>query len=263
MLISGSRILRAGAVDESALAPFEIDTLDATGCFVIPGLIDSHEHLIGGSGERGFASQTPEIHLHELIEGAITTVVGCLGVDVVTRTMPALLAKVNGLRREGLSAYLYTGGYSVPPTTLTGSARNDILFVEEVLGVGETAIADRRSSRPDAGELARIASEAYIAGMLSEKAGVLHFHTGDDPRRLADVRALLDDYHVPPESLYPTHVERTPELFDEAVELAKRGVTIDVDVMERDLATWLKRYRDRGGPPGRLTASSDAAQVGP
>ena len=148
-----------------------LDVLDATGCVVTPGLIDPHEHLVGGSGERGFQSQTPEIFLHELIEGAITTVVGCLGVDVVTRTMPALLAKVKGLRREGVSAYLYTGGYSVPPTTLTGSARNDILFVEEVIGVGETAIADRRSSRPEPGELARIASEVYIAGILSEKAG--------------------------------------------------------------------------------------------
>src|SRR5437764_8450400 len=173
--------------------PFDVDALDASDAVIIPGVIDPHEHLIGGSGERGFASQTPEVHLHELIEGAITTVVGCLGVDVVTRTMPALLAKVKGLRREGLGAYLYTGGYSVPPTTLTGSARNDILFVEEVIGVGETAIADRRSSRPEPVELARLASEAYIAGMLSEKAGRLSFHTGDYERRLADVRALVDE----------------------------------------------------------------------
>src|SRR3954447_7987819 len=259
VFIACGRILEVGRVTGA----FHRDILDAQGCVVTPGLIDPHEHLIGGSGERGFHSQTPEIFLHELIEGAITSVVGCLGVDVVTRTMPALLAKVKGLRREGISAFLYTGGYSVPPTTLTGSARNDILFVEEVIGVGETAIADQRSSRPQAAELARIASEAYIAGMLSQKAGVLHFHTGDDERRLADVRALLDEYHIPPESLYPTHVERTPELFDEAIELAQRGVTVDVDVMERDLAVWLKRYRTGGGPAGRLTASSDAAQVGP
>jgi beta-aspartyl-dipeptidase (metallo-type) len=262
-LVACGRIIEVGEARRDLAKEWGAEVLDATGCVVTPGLIDPHEHLIGGSGERGFHSQTPEIFLHELIEGAVTTVVGCLGVDVVTRTMPALLAKVKGLRREGISAYLYTGGYSVPPTTLTGSPRNDILFVEEVIGVGETAIADRRSSRPNTAELARIASEAYIAGMLSEKAGVLHFHTGDEPRRLSDVRTLLDDYDVPPDSVYPTHVERTPELFEEAVDLAKRGVTVDVDVIERDLATWLKRYRERSGPPDRLTASSDAAQAGP
>ena len=38
---------------------------------------------------------------------------------------------------------------------------------------------------------------------------------------------------------------------------------MDVDVIERDLAVWLKRYRTGGGPAGRLTASSDAAQVAP
>jgi beta-aspartyl-dipeptidase (metallo-type) len=263
ILIAAGRILAAGAVDAGSLRGFEVDSLDASGSFVVPGFLDPHEHLIGGSGERGFVSQTPEIHLHELVDGAIPTVVGCLGVDSVTKTMPALLAKVKGLRAHGLSAYLYTGGYTVPPATLTGSVRNDILFVEEAIGAGEVAIADRRSSRPSTAELARIASEAYTSGILSGKAGVTHFHVGDDDRRLADVRALLDEFHVPPESVYPTHVERNEALFDEAVALARRGVTIDVDVMEHDLARWLRRYRDSGAPAERLTASSDAAIAPP
>jgi beta-aspartyl-dipeptidase (metallo-type) len=261
ILIACGRIVAIGEIPSTgALA---IDRLDASGCVVLPGLVDPHEHLIGGSGERGWDSQTPEIFLHELILGAVTTVVGCLGVDNVTRTMPALLAKVKGLRAQGLSAYLYTGGYSVPPATLTGSLRNDILFVEEAIGAGETAIADRRSSRPTVAELARLAGEAYTGGILSAKAGVLHLHTGDDQRRLADVRALLDEWLVPAETVYPTHVERNEALFDEAVLLAKRGVTVDVDVIERDLAVWLRRYREQGGPADKLTASSDAAQVPP
>jgi beta-aspartyl-dipeptidase (metallo-type) len=261
VLIACGRIVSLGATPDTGR--LEVERLDATNCVVVPGLLDPHEHLIGGSGERGFQSQTPEIFLHELIEGAVTTVVGCLGVDNVTRNMPALLAKVKGLRAQGLSAYLYTGGYSVPPATLTASVRNDILFVEEAIGAGETAIADDRSSRPSAAELARLASDAYTGGILSGKAGILHLHTGGDARRLADVRALLDEWQIPPETLYPTHVERTPELFDEAVALAKRGVTVDVDVIERDLALWVRRYREQGGPDGRLTASSDAAQIPP
>src|SRR4051794_25296738 len=98
VLIACRRIVQVG----EARPEFAADVLDATGCIVTPRLIDPHEHLIGGSGESGFHTQTPEIFLQELIEGAITTVVGCLGVDVVTRTMLALLAKVKGLRRQGI-----------------------------------------------------------------------------------------------------------------------------------------------------------------
>src|SRR3954454_14914381 len=120
VLIAAGRIVKTGEVaraDWQRCAP-DLDVIDATGCAVVPGLIDVHEHLIGGSGERGFHSQTPEIYLHELVEGGITSVVGCLGVDTGTKLMPALLAKVKGLRAEGLSAWLYTGGYTVPPVTL-------------------------------------------------------------------------------------------------------------------------------------------------
>jgi len=262
---AAGRIVTTGEVDGDRLAACGewMERIDATGCAVLPGLLDPHEHLIGGSGERGFESQTPEIFLHELVEGGITTVVGCLGVDTSTRTMQALLGKAKGLRAQGLSAFVYTGGYTVPPVTITGSPHDDILFIDEVIGIGETAISDRRSSRPSLPELARIAGQAYTGGMLAGKAGVLHFHVGEDERRLTDVRALLDEYGIPAESLYPTHVERTPELFDEALQLTHRGVTVDIDVMEEDLPKWVRRYREHGGAPGKLTASSDAAIVSP
>ncbi len=265
VLIGGSRIVKLGEISRRALesSGLGLDVIDASGCLVMPGFIDPHEHLIGGSGERGFESQTPEIYLQELIRGGITTVVGCLGVDTQTRTMPALLGKVKGLRANGISAFLYTGGYPVPPATITGSARGDIMFIEEVIGIGETAIADLRSSWPAPVELARMASEAYNAGLLTNKAGVLHLHVGDDPRRLRDVRTLIDEYHIKPESLYPTHVERSTELFDEAVALTARGVAVDIDVIERDLNKWFVRYRDCGGAPGKLTASSDAGSSAP
>jgi beta-aspartyl-dipeptidase (metallo-type) len=265
VLVGGGQILSVGEISGKSLAHsgVEVDTLDASQCLVIPGLVDPHEHLIGGSGEHGFQSQTPEIFLQELVRGGITSVVGTLGVDTVTKTMPALLGKVKALRAEGVSAYLYTGGYSVPPATLTGSARTDIVLIEEVIGVGETAIADRRSSHPAAGELARLASEAYTGGILSGKAGVLHLHIGEDSRRLADVRALLEEHHVAPEALYPTHVERSPKLFDEALDLARRGVVVDVDVMEGDLPVWFRRYRESGAPEENFTASTDAGQSSP
>src|SRR4051812_10459126 len=120
VLICGDRIIKTGAIDRQALDRLQIEyrVIDADGYFVFPGLIDPHEHLLGGSGESGFSSQTPEIFLSEILSGGITTVVGCLGVDTTMKTMPGLLARVKALREEGLTAFLWTGGYNVPPTTI-------------------------------------------------------------------------------------------------------------------------------------------------
>jgi beta-aspartyl-dipeptidase (metallo-type) len=266
ILIAAGVIAAVGEVDRRGLdiLRVEYDRLDASGCVVWPGLIDVHEHLIGGSGEHGgFATQTPEIAFSELVRAGITTVVGCLGTDTITKTMPSLLAKAKGLRQEGLSAYVWTGGYDVPPVTLTGSVRRDILLIEEVIGAGETAIADYRSTAPTTSELARLVKDAQVGGMLTGKCGVTHFHVGEEPRRLRDLRTLLDEEAIQPDWIYPTHVERNEDLMREAVSLTRRGVTVDIDVVERDLGRWLKFFLAEGGDPAFLTASSDAAITSP
>src|SRR5262249_18004595 len=158
--------------------------------------IDSHEHLLGGSGEDGFSSQTPEIFLRELAVAGITTVVGCLGVDTTTKTMPGLLARAKALNEEGLTAFIWSGGYNVPPTTITGSMRDDLIFINEVIGAGEIAISDNRASEPSIEELAKLVSDAHVGGILSGKSGVTHLHVGDHPRRLNPLRALIENYAV-------------------------------------------------------------------
>jgi beta-aspartyl-dipeptidase (metallo-type) len=267
LLVMGGTVRQTtGPIDWRALesAGLQVQRLEAKGCRLLPALIDVHEHLIGGSGEAGgFSTQTPEIFLRELLLGGVTTVVGCLGTDVVTRSMPALLGKVKALREQGISAFLYTGGYPVPPATLTGSVHRDILFIDEVIGAGEVAIADYRSSAPSAAELARIVKEAAVAGMLSGKAGVTHFHVGDERSGLQVLRDLMEQFEIDPGALYPTHVERNEKLFEEAVEITRHGVTVDVDTMQEDLPKWLARYEKNGGDPDRLTASSDAAIMSP
>jgi beta-aspartyl-dipeptidase (metallo-type) len=265
ILVAGDKIARMGAIDRRSLdtVPVEYEYIDARGCFVWPGLIDVHEHLSGGSGESGFASRTPEISLSEIVAAGITTVVGCLGTDTTTKTMPELLARAKALNEEGISAWIWSGGYAVPPVSLTGSVRRDMLLVNEVIGAGEIAVADRRSTAPRLDELARIVNDAYVGGILAGKSGVTHFHVGEGPRRLADIRELLDNYDADPGWLYPTHVERSEALMREAAELTKRGVTVDLDTVEKDLAPWLRFFIDEGGDPKHLTASSDAALNSP
>jgi len=251
IVVAGGRIekIASGPLDTAAFAP---QIIDATGCIVVPGLIDCHIHLIGGSGEKGFASASGAISANELLDAGTTTVVGLLGTDTTTKTLPSLMAKVKALREQGLNAHMWTGGYDA--RSLLGSVRDDIVLFEEIIGAGEIAIADRRGIHPDARTLARLASDCYIAGTLTGKAGVLHLHTGELPERLSIVRELLD-LGVPAASLHPTHVNRNDALFAEAIDLTRRGVACDLDVVDEDLPRWLHAY---DGDRSMLTISTDA-----
>jgi beta-aspartyl-dipeptidase (metallo-type) len=238
--------------------------VDVAGARVVPGLVDSHVHVTGGGGESGPASRVPPVAPSELSKAGITTVVGVLGTDGTTRDVAGLVAATLGLRESGISAWCWTGSYEIPPITLTGSVRKDIVFVDPVLGVGEVAISDHRSSQPTFDEIARLAADCHVAGLMSGKAGVLHLHVGDGPRGLELVHRALRETELPPRVFYPTHVNRKARLFDEALELAGRGVTIDVTafpVEEGDAAVSatdaIETYLARGGPPDRLTCSSD------
>ncbi len=59
--------------------------LDVPGCVITPGLVDMHVHIIGGGGEAGPSSCTPQSQLSNFLEAGITTVVGVLGTDCITR----------------------------------------------------------------------------------------------------------------------------------------------------------------------------------
>jgi beta-aspartyl-dipeptidase (metallo-type) len=260
ILLIGEQIAAIGemtANEVHAIFP-QCQIVAADGCVLLPAIIDPHEHLIGAGGEEGFATRLPPVPLRELLLAGIGTVVGCLGTDTVTRHLDDLLGRVMQLRALGMNAYMHTGGFPVPPPTLTGSIERDMVLVEPVIGVGEIAIADPRSLEPTAEGLAKIASAAALGGRFTGKAGVMHVHVGMGEERLALLRAVLDCHHIPPEVVYPTHCSRDEVLLAEAVALAQRGVPIDCDTTEEDADRWLPRYHEMGGPMERLTLSSDA-----
>src|SRR3954452_806319 len=265
VLLSGGTILKICEMDacsvEQIALPLKV--LDAPGCVVTPGLIDPHQHLLGGSGEEGFSSQTPEINVSEIVSAGVTTVVGCLGVDTTMKTMAGLLARAKALKEEGLSAFIWTGGYNVPPTTITGSIRDDIMFIEEVLGAGEIAISDVRSTDPTAQELARLVNDTYVGGLLSKKAGVTHFHVGETETRLKLLHQLIDDFHTPPHRIYASHVERNKKLMRDAIALTRSGCFVDLDTAGEDVSEYICFYFDNDGDPEQLTLSSDAGLTSP
>jgi beta-aspartyl-dipeptidase (metallo-type) len=269
LVVGGGVILAIGDRGERLPpmpAALAAEDLDLQGRRVIPGLIDGHVHVTGGGGESGMASRVPPIQLGELVRTGITTVIGLLGTDGTTRTVADLVARTLGLREEGLSAWCYTGNYQCPPQTLTGSVRGDIVFVDPILGVGELAISDHRSSQPTLDELLRVAADCHVAGLTSGKAGHVHLHLGDGRRGLELVRRALATSELPARVFQPTHINRNRRLFEEAVALAvEHALPIDVTAFPADDDSWdaaeaiLRCLATSGFPAHRLTCSSDGA----
>lgn len=263
VVVGGDRVL-AITTELPMLAGVDVEVKDLGGRRLIPGLIDCHVHATGGGGESGPASRVPPIVLSSLTTAGITSCVGVLGTDCTTRTMRDLVGRTHGLRVEGLSAWCWTGGYAVPVGTLTGSVRDDIAFVDAIIGVGELAISDHRSSQPTFDELMRIAADCHVGGLMTGKAGVLHLHLGDGSRGLAMIRRALDETELPARTFHPTHVNRRRELFEEAIDLVKRGCTVDVTAFDPgddgiSVEDCVERFLDDGLPLEQLTISSDGS----
>ena len=181
VLIGGGRIIAISG-NTAELSVARATEFDLEGRRLIPGFIDGHAHVTGGGGESGFKTRVPPVPLGQFTRAGVTSVVGVLGTDDTTRDTRSLLAQMRALREEGIGAWCHTGGYHVPPVTLTGSVRDDIVYLDPVIGVGELALSDHRSSQPTRDELLRIASDAHVAGMISGKAGIVHLHLGDGER---------------------------------------------------------------------------------
>lgn len=207
---------------------YEVEIIDAAGKILVPGFIDSHVHIIGGGGEGGFRTRTPELQLSQLIRAGITTVVGCLGTDGSTRHMSSLLAKARALEEEGISAFIYTGSYQFPIQTITGNCRDDLILIDKVIGVGEVAVADHRSSQPTAEEFARMAANARVGGLLSGKAGIINVHLGEGRSGLQFLLELVANSEIPIKQFLPTHVNRKQEILVEGVNYVRAGGVIDL-----------------------------------
>ena len=266
VLLAHGRILAVGRDLDPRGCGVELDVIDAEGHWLCPGLIDSLVHFGGGGGEGGFHTRMSPLSAAAALAAGVTTMVGALGTDDVTRSHADLLACARALGASGLSAYVLTGSYRIPPVTLTGSVRGDLVLIPEMIGLGEIAIADHRGSQPSAAELARIASDARVGGMLAGKAGTVLVHCGDAPEGLAMLRDASSRWPVPIRQWHPTHVNRNSSLLAEGVAFVREGGSIDFTTSstpdfvaageipaERALAEALAA----GLPVSRITLSSD------
>lgn len=263
ILIAGGRIAAMGH-DLEVPKGWLVETIDARNLTAVPAFMDQHVHVTGGGGEGGWHTRCPEITAGEIAGAGIGTVVGVLGTDSISRSPADLLAKVRALRAEGVAAYMYTGAYRTPPPTLTGDIQRDLAWIPEVIGVGELAISDHRSSQPRQDEIERIVAEARVGAMLAGKLGICHFHLGDGERGLEPLRRLLSETEIPAGQIIPTHVNRRHELLKEAAAYVEQfDANVDVTAFDGpdddeysafNAVQTLLRY---GVPTRSITISSD------
>ena len=266
VLIGGESILKIGE-QLPVVTEYGVTVIDGTGKILMPGLIDAHVHILGGGGEGGARTRTPEIMLSDIIAGGVTTVVGCLGTDGCTRTMSNLLAKAKGLEEEGITAYVYTGSYQVPVRTLTGNIMDDVILLDKVVGTGEIAVADHRSSQPTIEEFSKIVADTRVGGILSAKAGLVNIHMGDGREGLQYLRYVVENTQIPPANMLPTHINRSRRLMEDGIDYAKTlggymdlTTSMDPEHMDSDevkASTGLKMALDAGVKPEQMTFSSD------
>jgi len=267
ILILGNKIGAISEPDQIKIEGIEIQDIDASERIIVPGFIDSHVHILGGGGEGGPATRAPEITVEDIILSGVTTVIGCLGTDGVTRHMESLLAKARGLEQEGITTFIFSGSYEIPPKTITGSIRSDLILIDKIIGAGEIAISDHRSSQPSFEEVSRLAAECRVGGMLGSKAGVLHLHLGDGQRRLEMLFKLIKETEIPATQVIPTHVNRNRQLLEDAIEFVLSGGYVDLTAgiaaepldkegvsVEDALALFLEKQT----PLNHITISSDS-----
>ncbi|MED5243870.1 MULTISPECIES: beta-aspartyl-peptidase [Priestia] len=227
ILLADSKIILIKDCIDHVNTSIPIDVVDAANHIIAPGFIDSHVHIIGGGGEGGYKTRTPELMLTDATTAGVTTIVGVLGTDGTTRRMENLLAKARGLEEEGISCFIHTGSYQIPVKTLTNSIEEDLILIDKIIGVGEIAISDHRSSEPTFEELVKVATAARNGGILSGKAGTLEIHVGDGERKLSLLNQIADKTDLPIRQFHPTHINRNEELFKEGIQFAKRGGYVD------------------------------------
>lgn len=142
----------------------------------------------------------------------------------------------------------------------------DIMCIDKIIGVGEIAISDHRSSQPELSDLKKLASDARVSGILSGKAGIVNIHLGDGKRTIELILDIVNNTEIPYTQFIPTHMNRNPYLFKEAIVYGMAGGLVDFTTSS-DPMFWeegevkaskaLKICLDSGVKLSQITFSSD------
>jgi beta-aspartyl-dipeptidase (metallo-type) len=231
ILTGGGKILAVEKCIQPGVLPGEIDIIDARGLAVVPGFVDGHQHFTGGGGEGGFHTRTPEMSLSMNTAHGVTTAVGVLGTDALTRSVESLYAKTQAFNAEGLTAFMLTGSYWLPSPTITGSVARDLVYLQPVIGC-KLALSDIRGPHIEPADLACLAADIRVAALVAGKPGVITVHTGAKPSGLDLIFEIVREHATRPDMFIPTHINRRDSrLTEQVLELARLGAVVDATCM--------------------------------
>lgn len=243
--------------------PGAVTGIDAEGMMLVPGFVDQHIHVSGGGGSAGPASKVPPLEVSALLEAGITSVVGCIGYDVIGDSPTGLLQQVRRLAASGFGAAMYTGAIPHPPPTITGEVSRDLALVPECVGA-KIALREPMSA---AGirELRELAVGVALGARAAGKRGRVHVHIGRGSTPLDSLVTALESGDVDGTAITFTHANRSEEVLELAPRLAAAGAVVDVTAtMTPELqagsvepASAVHRLWDAGVPIDRVTMSSD------
>lgn len=265
LLIAGEKILRIGQ-GLDAPSGFECETIDASGKIVYPGFVDNHIHLIGADDGQGPMGRTHDIAWSNIVESGTTTAVGCLGSSRFVRSLHQLYIKTLELEMMGLTTYMYTGSFVIPPPTLTGEIRKDAYLIPKVIGL-KTAISDTTTNHHTWRDLASITAELQYGASIANKRAVTHVHVGRQKTRMDRIFEMVENTGIDPSLVVPTHVNRrNPDVIEQSIEYTKMGGVVDLSsLMRKEEGTMtglkpeyaIKRMLDEGAVLENITMSSD------
>lgn len=265
ILLAGQKVIRIG--DElEAPSDFECEIIDASGKIVYPGFVDNHIHLTGADDGQGPMGRTSDITWSNLVESGTTTAVGCLGSSRFVRSLQTLYIKTLELEMMGLSTYMYTGSFVIPPPTLTGEVRKDVYLIPKVIGL-KTAISDTTTNHHTWRDLSYINAELQYGASIANKTAVLHIHVGRQKTRMNRIFELIENTGTDPAKVIPTHINRrNPDVIEQSIEYTKMGGVVDLSsLMRKEEGTMtglkpeyaVKRMLDEGAVLENITMSSD------
>jgi beta-aspartyl-dipeptidase (metallo-type) len=268
VLIAGTRIAKVDTkIDMPSIGKL-LKVIDVSGKILVPGFIDQHVHILGGGGP---SSRIPELQQTALNTNGITTIVGLLGLDTVSKTLDTLLMKAKSLEIDGTNTFIYAGGFDFPPNTITGNLKRDLAIIDKVIGV-KIALGEELGAQPSSQSLAQIFSDTVAGAKLGQKPGIIHIHIGDclgrDPFSI--IANAMDESGVSGKHIVLTHINWNMDILKRAVAFADKGTFLNLDSIFRPkygandavlASNAITILLNAGIPLERVTMTTDANSV--